>query len=106
MQPTANPLRVSWRKITSVQPPANGRSTAASSRNYERLFSRVNAGYARPMPSPFYTPEHEAFRATVRRFVDREIMPHVDTWDEAEEFPRELYKRASAAGLLQLGFPE
>jgi alkylation response protein AidB-like acyl-CoA dehydrogenase len=57
------------------------------------------------MPSPFYTPEHEAFRATVRRFVDREIMPHVDTWDEAEEFPRELYKRASAAGLLQLGFP-
>jgi len=29
--------------------------------------------------SPFYTPEHEAFRATVRRFVDREIMPNVDT---------------------------
>jgi len=57
-------------------------------------------------PSPFYTPEHEAFRATVRRFVDREIMPHVDTWDEAEEFPRELYEKASAAGLLQLGFPE
>src|SRR5215217_7451316 len=58
------------------------------------------------MPCPFYTDEHEAFRATVRRFVDREIMPHVDTWDEAEEFPRELYKKASAAGLLQLGFPE
>ena len=56
--------------------------------------------------SPFYTPEHEAFRATVRRFVDREIMPNVDTWDEAEEFPRELYRKASAAGLMQLGFPE
>ena len=57
-------------------------------------------------PSPFYTAEHEAFRQTVRRFVDREIMPHVDQWDEAEEFPRELYRKASAAGLLQLGFPE
>lgn len=57
-------------------------------------------------PSPFYTPEHEAFRQTVRRFVDREIMPHVDRWDEAEEFPRELYKKASGAGLMQLGFPE
>ena len=57
-------------------------------------------------PSPFYTDEHEAFRTTVRRFVDREIMPHVDKWDEAEEFPRELYRKASAAGLLQLGFPE
>jgi acyl-CoA dehydrogenase len=56
--------------------------------------------------SPFYTPEHEAFRATVRRFVDREIMANVDTWDEAEEFPRDLYKKASSAGLMQLGFPE
>ena len=56
--------------------------------------------------SPFYTEEHEAFRSTVRRFVEREIMPHVDQWDEAEEFPRELYRKASAAGLLQLGFPE
>ncbi|HYI04348.1 MAG TPA: acyl-CoA dehydrogenase family protein, partial [Reyranella sp.] len=56
--------------------------------------------------SPFYSEEHEAFRRTVRRFVEREIMPHVDQWDEAEEFPRELYRKASAAGLLQLGFPE
>jgi acyl-CoA dehydrogenase len=62
---------------------------------------------AAPAPaSPFYSAEHEAFRQTVRRFVDRELMPHVDQWDEAEEFPRELYKKASAAGLLQLGFPE
>ena len=45
-------------------------------------------------PSPFYMAEHEAFRQTVRRFVDREIMPFVDQWDEAEEFPRELYGKA------------
>ncbi|HYX02955.1 MAG TPA: acyl-CoA dehydrogenase family protein, partial [Reyranella sp.] len=57
-------------------------------------------------PSPFYTEEHEAFRHTVRRFVEREIAPYVDQWDEAEEFPRELYRKAAAAGLLQLGFPE
>ncbi len=56
--------------------------------------------------SPFYSEEHEAFRQTVRRFVDREIAPYVDQWDEAEEFPRELYKKAAAVGLLQLGFPE
>src|SRR5882757_1404465 len=56
--------------------------------------------------SPFYTEEHEAFRDTVRRFVDREIAPFVDEWDEAGGFPRELYKKASAAGLMQLGFPE
>jgi acyl-CoA dehydrogenase len=56
--------------------------------------------------SPFYTPEHAAFRETVRRFVTREIAAHVDAWDEAEGFPRALYKTAAAAGLLGMGFPE
>lgn len=30
--------------------------------------------------SPFYSEEHEAFRRTVRRFVEREIAPYVDQW--------------------------
>lgn len=56
--------------------------------------------------SPFYTPEHEAFRDVVRRFVAREIEPHATEWDEAGEFPRSLYARAAEIGLLALGFPE
>jgi acyl-CoA dehydrogenase len=52
-------------------------------------------------------PEHLAFRDTVRRFVERELAPHdVARWDEAGEFPRELYARAAAAGLLGPGFPD
>lgn len=58
-----------------------------------------------PTRNPNYTETHEAFRATLRRFVDREIAPHVDQWDEAGTFPRELYKKAAAVGLLGLGFP-
>ena len=58
------------------------------------------------MVSPFYTEEHEAFRATVRRFVDKEIAPFATQWDEASEFPRSLYARAGELGLLGLGFPE
>jgi acyl-CoA dehydrogenase len=57
-------------------------------------------------PSPFYGAEHEAFRETMRRFVAKEIEPYATQWDEAEEFPRELYRKAAAIGLLQLGFPE
>jgi len=58
-------------------------------------------------PLPFYfTPEHEQFRATLRAFVAREITPHVNDWDEAGEFPRALYARAAAIGLLALGYPE
>jgi acyl-CoA dehydrogenase len=52
------------------------------------------------------SPEHAAFRASVRRFVEREIAPHVAAWDEAGRFPRELYGRAAELGLLGLGYPE
>ena len=58
------------------------------------------------MASPFYTQDHEAFRATVRRFVAKEIAPFATQWDEADEFPRSLYARAGELGLLGLGFPE
>jgi acyl-CoA dehydrogenase len=58
------------------------------------------------MKSPFYTPEHEAFREMVRRFVEKEIEPYAHEWDEAGEFPKALYEKAAAIGLLGLGFPE
>ena len=50
--------------------------------------------------------DRDAFRASVRRFVDREIAPHVTAWDEAGSFPRELYGKAADAGLLGIGYPE
>ena len=54
----------------------------------------------------YYTEDHEAFRDTLRRFVRDEIAPHVNEWDEAGEFPRELYRRAARIGLLGIGYPE
>jgi acyl-CoA dehydrogenase len=53
-----------------------------------------------------FAPEHETFRDSVRAFVDREIAPHVNAWDEAQSFPRTLYRRAAQMGLLGLGYPE
>jgi len=50
--------------------------------------------------------EHAALRAEVRRFAEREIAPHAAAWDEAEEFPRDLYTKAAAVGLLGTGYPE
>ena len=52
------------------------------------------------------TPEHTLFRDSVRVFVEAEIAPHVNAWDEAGSFPRELYHRAAHLGLLGLGYPE
>ncbi|WP_019143043.1 acyl-CoA dehydrogenase family protein [Noviherbaspirillum massiliense] len=59
-----------------------------------------------PPLAPCNNEEYRAFRETVRRFVDKEILPHVDAWDEAGEFPRELYGHAAELGLFGLGFPE
>ena len=55
---------------------------------------------------PFYTEDHRAWRAVLRSFVDQEIMPHVDEWEEAGEFPRELYGKAASVGLIGVGYPE
>lgn len=52
------------------------------------------------------TPEREQLRKSVRTFAEREILPHVDEWEQAGELPRELSRRTAAAGLLGVGFPE
>lgn len=56
--------------------------------------------------SPFYNETHEAVAASVRRFVEREIAPHVDAWEEAHAIPRALHRKAAEAGILGLGYPE
>ena len=55
---------------------------------------------------PPFTSEHEELRATIRRWVETEIAPNVDEWEEAREFPRELYLRAGELGFLGLKYPE
>jgi acyl-CoA dehydrogenase len=57
-------------------------------------------------PPPPFTEEHEELRETVRRFVRKEIAPHVDEWEEAREFPRRLFARCGELGFLGLKFPE
>jgi citronellyl-CoA dehydrogenase len=53
-----------------------------------------------------YTEEHEAFRRTVRQFVEKECAPHVDQWEEDELFPRWVFERAGALGILGAHYPE
>ncbi len=55
---------------------------------------------------PIYTDDHHAFRSVIREFVAREITPYVNEWDEAEEFPRDLYRKVGALGAFGIGFDE
>ncbi len=58
------------------------------------------------MYQTYFEESHNILRQSVRKFLEREVLPYVDEWEDKEEFPRELYKKAAAAGFLGLGCPE
>ena len=58
------------------------------------------------MSRSLFTEEHEIFRKTLREFVENELAPHADEWEERGEVPREVFKRMGELGFLGMRFPE
>ena len=54
---------------------------------------------------PGVTADHLQVQEAIRAFVEGEIQPNADAWDESGTFPRELYRKAGEVGLLGLGWP-
>src|SRR3954465_3254418 len=54
----------------------------------------------------YFNEEHSMFRQTVRDFVDKEVAPHVNQWEDEEKLPREIFKRMGELGFLGINFPE
>jgi citronellyl-CoA dehydrogenase len=53
-----------------------------------------------------FTPEHEQLRQSLRKFIDTEINPHVDAWEQAGMFPaHELFKKLGTLGFLGIHKP-
>lgn len=57
-------------------------------------------------PDPFETQERRLLRATVRSFVERSVVPHIEEWEQAGEVPRWVHQEAAAAGILGISFSE
>ncbi len=53
-----------------------------------------------------FNADHEAFRDSVRRFIEREIVPHHAGWEDQGYVDREVWRKAGANGLLCLTMPE
>ncbi|GGO76321.1 acyl-CoA dehydrogenase family protein [Nocardioides deserti] len=53
-----------------------------------------------PERPSIYEQEHEDFRATVRSFLEREVVPHHDQWEKDGQVSREVWLKAGEAGLL------
>ncbi len=50
--------------------------------------------------------ERRALKETAAEFTRREILPHLQAWEDAGELPRELHLAAAKQGLLGVGYPE
>lgn len=58
------------------------------------------------MVSDWDTDERRMLRLTVRQFAERELVPHLEQWEEQGFIPREVHRTTADAGLLGIGFPE
>jgi acyl-CoA dehydrogenase len=58
------------------------------------------------LDSVYFKEEHNLLRDQIRRFVEREIKPHGDAWEEAGMVPREVLRQMGELGFFGLRFPE
>ena len=57
-------------------------------------------------PVPPFTEEHEELRESVRRFVEKELRPHSQQWEDERWFPNEVFTKLASVGFLGLKYPE
>ena len=53
-----------------------------------------------------FTEEHDVFRASARKFFEKEVVPFHDAWEDVGQVPRELWIEAGKQGLLCAMMPE
>jgi citronellyl-CoA dehydrogenase len=53
---------------------------------------------------PLFTDDHEALRQSIRTFVEKELAPHAEEWEQAKDFPDWVFHRMGELGLLGLHF--
>ena len=54
----------------------------------------------------YFSKTHEMVRRSVREFINKEVKPYIQEWEEAGGFPREIYEKAGQIGILGIGYPE
>src|ERR1700733_7148853 len=61
---------------------------------------RTGESHMEPLTSSVYRPEHEAFRETLRRFLENELTPNIDAWERDGIIARSFWRRAGQIGLI------
>jgi acyl-CoA dehydrogenase len=58
------------------------------------------------MLSQYFNQDHQLFRASVRQFIEKEVTPHAEEWEDARQIPKSIFKRMGNLGYLGINFPE
>ena len=58
------------------------------------------------MDPVYLTEEHNILRDTARRYIEEDVQPHGDAWEEAEEIPRDVFARMGELGFFGVQAPE
>lgn len=58
------------------------------------------------MNSYYFKEEHELFRQSLRTFLEKEAIPHIEKWEEDRRIPRDIWKKMGNMGFLGLSYPE
>ena len=70
----------------------------------------MQSGAIRPIPNmlprKLFTSEHEAFRETVRKFYEKEVVPNIEKYEKQQHVDRDLWNKAGELGLLCTTMPE
>lgn len=86
-------------------------STGLGNTNKKELISISRSTFGEQVPfgdpvwyqdwfSPYYNDSHRRFRAAMREWVEREIIPYCHEWDENKHVPHEIRRKAFEAGWL------
>ena len=58
------------------------------------------------MKRNLYNEDHEAFRSSVGAFLDREVVPYFEQWEDDHLVDREMWRKAAQSGIIGLAIPE
>lgn len=58
------------------------------------------------MSDYYFNEDHKMFRESLRTFLQKEVVPNIDQWEEDRRIPRSIWKKMGEQGFLGLGYPE
>jgi len=58
------------------------------------------------MSNSYFTEAHELFRTSLKDFLDKEVKPNIDIWEEQQQIPKSIWKKMGSLGFLGLSYPK